>query len=535
MQVDCSMAGESQNLHCAARRSFRPGRMGAWLCFFLAALRGILCAQNAIGLSTNVFSGAEKLDPQYGVGNWIWAAETHDQQTCRFWKRIDIPQSASVASARLTIAADNAYHLFVDGRDLGQGVLWYTLTEYDMSRILGPGPHILAVECFNERLRAGLVAGLLVQLEDGGRIEVPTDQTWRLVPTGQKGWTTKREPGANWVAAVVEATYREWIQPGRRVDTFRMPPVQPMVVSFWQSSWLHILTFWTCAVLATLCLWLLGKLAVYSQAQQVVRRERARIARDIHDDLSAGLTQLVLFGEVARTELPEGSEARRQVAKVCAKARGLSQAMNEVIWMVNSQRDTLHDFTSYLCKYAENFLEATSIRCRFDVEEELPDLPCDLGVRRNLFLGVKESLNNAARHSGASEVVLRIHWREQRMIVAIEDNGQGFEPALASRHGNGLSNMSARAAEAGGICRITSQPGAGCRVEFAVPRARAAGRRFKFWRGRSSTPFLARQTYSAGHARAPEAEAAGASVLSSHPPETSAVEVAQAQPEATHE
>ena len=63
--------------------------------------------------------------------------------------------------------------------------------------------------------------------------------------------------------------------------------------------------FTICAVLAGLCLWLVGKLAVYSQAQHVVHRERARIARDIHDDLTAGLTQLVLFGEVARSELPE--------------------------------------------------------------------------------------------------------------------------------------------------------------------------------------------------------------------------------------
>jgi two-component sensor histidine kinase len=420
------------------------------------------------------------------VGNWIWTVETHDQQTCRFWKRIEIPDNASVVHAQLTIAADNAYHLFVDGREVGQGVIWYNLNEYDVTRVLGPGPHTLAVECFNEYLRAGLVAGLRAQLQDGRIIEVPTDASWKIVPNDEKNWTGRRKADPRWTPAVVEAKYREWILTGRTVHTYHLPPIQPVLVTFWQSGWVHILMFSICAILAALCLWLLGRLAVYSQAQQVVRRERARIARDIHDDLTAGLTQLALFGEVAQSELPEGSEASRQVARVCEKARGLSRAMNEVIWMVNSQRDTFRDFTSYLCKYAETSLEATPIRCRFDVEEELPDRPCDLGVRRNLFLGVKEALNNAARHSGASEVRLRIHWHEQQMVLAIEDNGRGFDPASADRQGNGLSNMGTRAAEAGGVCRIVSRPGAGCRVEFVVPRMRPARSPWKFWRRRSS-------------------------------------------------
>jgi signal transduction histidine kinase len=289
------------------------------------------------------------------------------------------------------------------------------------------------------------------------------------------------------------------------------------MMTFWQSSWFHLLMLSICVVLAALCLWLVGKLAVYSRAQQVVRRERARIARDIHDDLTAGLTRLVLFGEVARSELPEGSEPRRQLAKVCEKARGLSRAMNEIIWMVNSQRDTFHDFTSYVCKYAEMFLEATSIRCRFDVEEDLPDLPCDLGVRRNVFLGVKEALNNALRHSGASEVLLRIRRGDQQMVVAVEDNGKGFDPAPAGRQGNGLSNMITRAAEAGGVCRFISEPGAGCRVEFAVPLARATGHRLKFWGHQASAQIRVPPSRSATPPCVGEAGAADRTLASSLP------------------
>lgn len=457
-------------------------------CLLACATPFVAFAESATGLKTNALSTGLKLDPDYHVGDWIWATETHDEQTCRFWRRVDIPANASVSRAELMIAADNAYHLFVDGREIGQGVIWYNLTEYDLTQVLRPGPHVLAVECFNEYLRAGLVAGLRIETRHGATIEVPTDQDWKIVPNTEKNWTTRWSANSHWAPAVVEAKYREWtLWQGRKVQVFRTPPVLPLTVNFWQTGSFRNLMFSVCGVLAALCLWLAGKLAIYSRAQQVVRRERARIARDIHDDLTAGLTQLALFGEVAQSELPEGSGARRQVAKVCEKARGLSQAMNEVIWMVNSQRDTFRDFTSYLCKHAETFLEATPIRCRFDVDEEMPDWPCDLGVRRNLFLGVKEALNNAVRYSGAGELVLRIHWREQQIVVSIEDNGSGFDPASPGREGNGLSNMAARAAEAGGICHIVSQPGAGCRVEFVVPRERATGQPLKFWKRRQSS------------------------------------------------
>jgi hypothetical protein len=100
------------------------------------------------------------------------------------------PAKCVRGSGRADDHSDNAYRLFIDGREIGQGVTWDSLREYDLSRILGPGPHILAVECFNEYLRAGLVAGLRIQLQDGRRIDVPTDGSWKIVPNDQKKWTT---------------------------------------------------------------------------------------------------------------------------------------------------------------------------------------------------------------------------------------------------------------------------------------------------------------------------------------------------------
>src|SRR5262245_39641545 len=109
-------------------------------------------------------------------------------------------------------------------------------------------------------------------------------------------------------------------------------------------------------MVAAVCFRQTTLLTVQTRAQKLLERERVRIARDIHDDVGAQLTQLVLLGEVARSEVPAGSELRTQIDQVLEKARELSHAMDEVVWAVNSRRDTLRDFSSYMCKYAQLFL-----------------------------------------------------------------------------------------------------------------------------------------------------------------------------------
>jgi two-component sensor histidine kinase len=442
--------------------------LGMLLVFYATVARSETAAVAANASPTN-----STLDAKYGVGSWIWAAETHDQQLCRFWRGFEIPEGTKVVKARLRITVDNSYSLFLDGRELGRGGDWLDLAEYDLTLLLEPGLHTLAVEGFNTIKDAGLLAGLHVELADGRIIEIASDQSWKVVPNTESRWLKRTRARENWPPATVVKAFglKPW---GGKMVLVKAPQLYPIVSQFWQEGWFQIMLLSLCAIAAAMCLRLMGKLVIHSQAEQVVQRERARIARDIHDDLTAGLTQLVLMGEVAQSELPAGSEPRRRVDKVCEKARGLSRSMNEVIWMVNSQRDTLHAFTSYVCKYAETFLQPTSIRCRFNIEEEMPDLPCDMGVRRNLFLAVKEALNNTVRHSEATELVLSIHRRGQGIVVVMEDDGIGFEPALADRERNGLSNMMERASEAGGTCSVTTQPGAGCRVEFVVPLARPA-------------------------------------------------------------
>lgn len=411
-------------------------------------------------------------EDSFAGGEWIWAAETRDKQTCRFWREFEIPRGAEVKSARLRIGVDNGFRLMLDGRELGAGSDWRSLTEYDITLLLEAGRYVLAVDAFNDNREAGMMFMLLVELADGRVIRVPSDRHWRIAPEGEEGWETKRKAPAHWASVVVVGS--QVVQGGRmaqRIPTMvvKVPPLRPLQQRFWQEAWFQVALWLTVCVTALLYLRVLAKLAVQSKAQGMLRTERARIARDIHDELGARLTELALEGEVIQTELPEGSAAGGRLQALCEKARGVSGAMDEVVWMVNSRRDTLRDFTNFSCKHAQRFLSATQIRCRLDIGADLPEMTLELPVRRNLLLGVKEALNNAAKHSRATEISLRIQRRGQAIMVAVEDNGAGFDLVTADASRNGLHNMIERMREVGGKGRIITSPGNGCSVEFQIP------------------------------------------------------------------
>ena len=434
------------------------------------------------------------LNPTNGLGSWIWTTNVYPRQTCRLWKAFDVPGSAPVVRALLRITADNGYTLFLDGREVGRGINWRVVTEYNVTWLLDAGRHVLAVDAFNDADTggsnvAGVILGLHINFADGRTLEVGTDQSWRVVPKTERNWQNRTHASAHWPASRVIGPWGSqdvWRVPWKIAS---LPPEPPLPVHFWQKGWFQVTMLSVCGIAVLACLRLMAQVTLQSKAQRLLQLERARIARDIHDDLGAGLTKLVLLGEVAQSELQPDSETRAQIGQLCDRARDLSRNMDEVVWAINSRRDTLRDFATYVCKYAQAFLSSTTIRCRLDVEPELPEMVFDLPIRRNLFLAVKEALNNAAKHSRANELYLRIHRQGEGLQVIVEDNGKGIDLAQASPERNGLTNMAQRMNEVGGTCRLSGDTGAGCRVEFNLPGLQAQRRpRWFRWRlGRPAT------------------------------------------------
>ena len=436
----------------------------------LGAFRGIagtIFARLAGVVVAFLFASAQAevpLHPEVGVGDWIWAQETHDRQECRLVRAFEIPRGATVTSARLRVTADNSYQLFLDGQPVGRGGDWRALIEYEVKLLLSPGEHVLAVSALNDFDVAGLLFGMRVEMSDGRVIEIASDDSWKIAPNDGTKWQKETRAWERWPAAKVLYP----IAPNYRPQVYQAPVSQPLEIEFWQRKEFQIALSLVALGGIAAVLFLGSRLFLKSRMEKVVRRERERIAVDLHDDLGGGLTQLVLIGETSRREVPPDSQMAEALGRLCDQSRGLLRGMNETVWLINSQRDTIRDFASYVAKYAESFFQNSPVRCRFAIEDDLPPLPCDLGIRRNLFLAVKEALNNILRHSEATAAEIEIHRLRNELVMTIRDNGRGFDPSKAG-DGNGLRNMTKRVREAGGDFKVESRPGEGCTMEFRVP------------------------------------------------------------------
>ncbi len=210
--------------------------------------------------------------------------------------------------------------------------------------------------------------------------------------------------------------------------------------------------------------------------RSTVEEERARIARSIHDDLGARLTQISLLCELGSRQDSPPAEVQARFRAIADTTREVAEAMDAIVWAINPRNDSLENLASYLAQFAENFLRLTSIRCRLDVPPDLPDLPLSTEARHSLFLAVRESLNNAIRHSHASEVWLRVKMEGENLTVEVQDNGVGFQTSAVPATGNGLPNLKSRMAELGGVLELESMPSQGTRLRFCVPtRSRPSG------------------------------------------------------------
>jgi signal transduction histidine kinase/ligand-binding sensor domain-containing protein len=205
------------------------------------------------------------------------------------------------------------------------------------------------------------------------------------------------------------------------------------------------------------------------EQQASLHRERARIAKDIHDDLGASLTQIALLGDLAHADVDAPEKSAEYIQRISIKARQLIRSLDEIVWAVNPRNDSLNHLIDYIGQFTSDFLRTSGIRCRLDLPENPPERAIPADVRHNLYLVVKEALNNVVKHARASEVWLRLNVANGRLHLVVEDNGRGFDRPPEHSWANGLRNMRQRLAEMGGECRIESRAAAGTKITFEVP------------------------------------------------------------------
>lgn len=205
-------------------------------------------------------------------------------------------------------------------------------------------------------------------------------------------------------------------------------------------------------------------------------RERMRIAQDMHDEIGSKLARISYLSEGVKTELKGVYPNARIVDSLAKTSRDLLRSLDQMVWAVNPHNDTVEQLAVYLCRYATDFFQDTSILCEFRVPENLPTTPLSAEVRHNVFLAFQETLTNTLKHSGADHLLVELSTRDHRVQITISDNGRGFDPAKTpadydrnARAGQGIPGLYRRLQSLGGECRIQSVPGQGTTVLFGIP------------------------------------------------------------------
>jgi signal transduction histidine kinase/ligand-binding sensor domain-containing protein len=243
---------------------------------------------------------------------------------------------------------------------------------------------------------------------------------------------------------------------------------------FWETLWFKVLviagSFAVLCQVVVLVLRRRHKLVIERlEHQRALELERARIARDLHDDLGVGLTEIGLLGDLVGTESQLPQTGRDRVDEITGRARSLAASLDEIVWAINPANDTSQSLMEYFFDFAQKLLGRAGIRCRLELVEPMPPGILKAEHRHEVFYAFKEALNNVIRHASATEVHVRLAAQDGCLSISVADNGRGFvQPGGDGSH-DGLVGMRERMRQLGGRCEINGASGSGTTVTFIIP------------------------------------------------------------------
>jgi signal transduction histidine kinase len=214
---------------------------------------------------------------------------------------------------------------------------------------------------------------------------------------------------------------------------------------------------------------------LHEQVQRLaVVEERERIGRDLHDGIIQGIYAVALsLEDVPDLMTRDRDEVTQRIDRAIDALNLTIRDIRNFILGLRSEFLGGADLEAGLATLAHDFGLNTSIEVAVDVSADrgaIDGLAAD--DRVHLLQMVREALSNAARHARARLASVRLESDEDSVIVTVEDDGIGFDPATVRASGHlGLANLSDRAARMGGSADVYSRPGAGTRVIIRLPRS----------------------------------------------------------------
>jgi ligand-binding sensor domain-containing protein/two-component sensor histidine kinase len=231
---------------------------------------------------------------------------------------------------------------------------------------------------------------------------------------------------------------------------------------YWRTWWFYLLVgFVMVSLFYALYLYRIRQLLK-------LQKVRNRIAIDLHDDIGATLTNINMLTEISRKNLEHPKVAEKFLQRISEEVTSTSQALNDIIWSVNSRNDSMEETLTRMRRYAAELFDNSNTACHLNLDEAAADKKLNMEQRRDLYLIYKESMNNILKHAEAGNVWLDVQWRNGKLHLKIKDDGKGFDTS-SNTSGNGLKNIRSRTEKWKGNTSIQTAPGSGTLIEIIIP------------------------------------------------------------------
>jgi len=191
---------------------------------------------------------------------------------------------------------------------------------------------------------------------------------------------------------------------------------------------------------------------------------RSQIASDLHDDMGSTLSSIHIFSELLRKP---GANSDVLLTKIEENAKDTLEALDDIIWLVKPSNDKFSNLSMHISQYAIPLFEGKNIEFDIQFPEAISELPLPMETRRNIFLIVKESINNLVKYSQCTKALIKAEYVGDDILFTVKDNGKGFDPEMPTNR-SGVKNLRSRAKQINAHLTINSAAGNGTEITLLV-------------------------------------------------------------------
>jgi Signal transduction histidine kinase len=224
---------------------------------------------------------------------------------------------------------------------------------------------------------------------------------------------------------------------------------------WYETWWFRLLVAMT---VAAFIYWLyLLRIRQIKREQQI----RVKLASDLHDDLGSTMNSVKLYTNLAMMD----DHPEKYLPQIKESTQEAITGIKDIIWVLDDKRDELEHLLLRIQNFVQPLCAASNVHYQHDIADDLRDHKLGREEKRNLYMMLKEAVNNALKYAEARQIRVEVKGTKERLVITVTDDGKGFDMNGAAE-GNGLKNMQSRSKEIGYRCSIRSAPGQGTLISF---------------------------------------------------------------------